>query len=109
MAEIAELVLAEPAFEESAGVDAGRGVALEVDEVARLVAVAAVKKMVEADFHQRRERGIGRNMAADAVVIFVLVGHHGHGVPAREALDAALERAVAWIGDLLLPDGDVLM
>ncbi len=33
-AEVLEFLVVEPAFEESAGVDAGRGVALEVDLIA---------------------------------------------------------------------------
>ena len=57
--------------------------------------------MVEPDFEQRRERGISGNVAADAVVVLVLVRHHRHGVPARQALDAPLQRTVARIWNLL--------
>jgi hypothetical protein len=39
-------------------------------------------------------------MPADALVQLVLVGDHGHGVPAREALHAALQGAVAGIRHL---------
>ena len=57
VAEIFEAGFVEAAFEEGAGIDAGRGVALEVDEVAGLVAVCAgvfgAEEMVEADFEQR--------------------------------------------------------
>ena len=72
--------------------------ALEVDEVAGLIAVAAVEEVVVADFGQRGERCIGGNMAADAGIVLVGADHHGHGVPAIEALDAALDFAVARIG-----------
>ena len=41
VAEILEVLFGEPAFQKRARVDARRGVALEVDQVARLVAVAA--------------------------------------------------------------------
>ena len=41
-------------------------------------------------------------MAADAGVFLVLPVHHGHGVPADQALDAPFERAVARIGNLVL-------
>ena len=45
-------------------------------------------------------------MAADAGVVLVLPHHHGHGVPADQALDAALHGAVAGIGHFVLgPDG----
>ena len=96
------MLLGQTAFEEGAGIDAGRGVALEINQVAGLVAVAAVEEMVEPDLEQRRQRRIGRDVAADAVVVFVLVRHHGHGVPADQALDAALQRAVAGIGHFLI-------
>ena len=39
-------------------------------------------------------------MAADAGIFLVLPMHHGHGVPADQALDAALHRAVAGVGHL---------
>ena len=96
----------EPAFQEGARVDARRGVALKVDQVAGLLAIAGVEEMVEAHFQQGGQRGIGGNVAADAVVVLVLPDHHGHGVPADEALDAALHGAVAGIGHFVLdPDG----
>ncbi len=76
VAEVLEAGVVEAAFEEGAGVDAGRGVALEVDEVAGLVALGAgilgVEEVVEADFEQRGERGVGGDVAADAGVLLVL-------------------------------------
>ena len=50
VAEVFEMLLGEASFEEGSRVDARRGVALEVDEVARLIPVAAMKEMIEADF-----------------------------------------------------------
>ena len=41
MPEILQMLLVQPPFQKRAPVDARRGVALEVDQVARLVAVAA--------------------------------------------------------------------
>ena len=102
VAEILQMLFGQAAFEKSARIDAGRGMALEINQIAGLVAIAAVEEMVEPDFEQRRQRRIGRDVAADAVVVFVLVRHHGHGVPARQALDAALQRAVAGIGHFLI-------
>ena len=66
LAEPVELVLGEPALEEGAGVDAGGGVALEVDLVAAAGVVLAAEEVVEADLVQRRGRGVGGDVAADA-------------------------------------------
>ena len=41
-------------------------------------------------------------MAADARALLVRPHHHGHGVPADDALDAPLDLAVAGIGGLLV-------
>ena len=50
--EILEMAVVETAFEVRARVDAGRGVALKVNDVGGLIALlaAAAKKMIEADF-----------------------------------------------------------
>ena len=73
VAEVFQMLCGQPAFEEGARVDARRGVALEINQVARLVAVAAVEEVVEADFEQRRQRRIGGDVAADARVVLILV------------------------------------
>ena len=99
VAEVQHLLFAEPAFEIRARVNAGRSVALEIDEVAGLIAVARVEEVIEANFEQRRQRGVGRDVAADAGILLVLAMHHGHRVPADQALDAALQKAIAGIGN----------
>ena len=101
VAEIVELVGGEAAFEEGARVDAGGGVPLEINQIAGLIAVAAVEEMIKTDFQKSGEGGVGGDVAADALIVFVLVRHHGHRVPAREALDAPFERAVARVRRLL--------
>ena len=101
-AEVLELLLVEAAFEERARVDAGRGVALEIDDVAFVAVVAAAEEVVEADFVQRRGRGERRDVAADAVFDAVGAHDHRHRVPAHEALDAALDLAAAGIRHLLV-------
>jgi hypothetical protein len=55
---------------------------------------------VETDLIERRQRGEGGDVAADPLV---LVGAHDHGdgVPAHDALELALQVAVAGIGGLL--------
>ena len=108
VAEIFQMLLVQTAFQERAGVHARRGVALEVDEIARLIAVPRVEEMVVADFDQRRERRVGGDVAADAAVVLVGAHHHGHRVPADQALDAPLDGAVARVGDLF-STGMVLM
>ena len=96
--EILELLFAQPAFQKRARIHARRSVALEVNQVARLIAVAGVEEVIESHFQQRGQRGIGRNVSANAGVFLVLAMHHGHGVPADQALDAPLQLAVARIG-----------
>ena len=65
--EILELLGAQPALEERARVDARRSVALEVDDVAVVVVALALEEVVEPDFVERRRRGEGRDVAADAL------------------------------------------
>ena len=48
-------------------------------------------------------------MAADAGVLLVLAVDHGHGVPADEGFDAALQRAVAGVGDFVFGADGVLV
>ena len=49
VAEIFKMLFSEPPFNEGASVDAGRGVSLEIDEVAGLVADRGAEKVVVAD------------------------------------------------------------
>ena len=66
MAEVVELGLAQPAFHVGAGVDAGRGVALEEDLVAEAAVGLAAEEVVEAHLVERGRAGVGREVAADA-------------------------------------------
>ena len=105
LAEVVEALGVDAALQVGATVDAGRGVALEVDQVARVVLRAGAEEVVEADLVERRGRGIGRDVAADPVVDAVGLDDHRHRVPADEALDPPLDLAVAGIRRLLC-DGD---
>ena len=98
VAEILEVILRQPPFQEGARVNARRSVALEINQIAGLLAVFGVEKVVEAHFEQRGQRSVGGNVAADTGVVFILAHHHGHGVPPDEALDAAFHGAVAGVG-----------
>ena len=55
----------------------------------------AAEEVVEADFVERRRRGVGRDVPADAVRVAVGAHDHRHRVPADEALDAALDLPAA--------------
>ncbi len=107
LAEVLELRLVEPAFDERAGVHAGAGVALEEDDVAGVRLGAAAEEVVEADLVERGGAGEGRDVAAD-VGVLVRLQHHRHRVPADDALDAPFEFAVAGERGLLLRPGCVL-
>ena len=69
----------------------GRGVPLEIDDVAAAVLALAAEEMIEPDLVQRGRRRIGGDVAADAVRRAVGAHHHRHRVPADEALDPALD------------------
>src|SRR5712671_4283183 len=101
MAEIRQTLSRQPSFEKRSRVHARRRVALKVNTIARLLAVTRVEKVIEPDFKERGNRGVGGDVPADAVIELVLPRHHRHSVPTCEALDAALERAVAGIRHLV--------
>ena len=94
-AEVLELLDADATLEERAGVDAGRRVTLEVDDVAVVVVALALEEVIQPDLVERRRRRIGRNVAADALFQLVRLDHHRQRVPAHQALDAALDFAAA--------------
>jgi hypothetical protein len=95
LAELVELVLGEPPLEEGAGVDAGGGVALDVDLVAAALVVLAAEEVVEADLVEARGGLVGRDVAADLEALAVGAGDHHGGVPPDERPDAALDLLVA--------------
>ena len=95
LAEAVELLLAQAALEEGAGVDARRAVALDVDLVAATLVVLAAEEVVEADLVEARRRLVGRDVTADLEALAVGRGHHHRGVPADEGADAALDLLVA--------------
>src|SRR5258708_12620468 len=64
---------------------------LKINRVALELLGARPKKMVEAHFVERCRRSISGNVAADVVLDAVRAYHHGQGVPADEALNAALQ------------------
>ena len=105
LAELVQAVGLEAALDITAGVDAGRGVSLEVDQVAAGGVVLSAEEVVEADLVEGGGGGVGGDVSADAVVVLVGLDDHRHGVPADDGFDAALDVEVAGIGGLAL-DGD---
>jgi hypothetical protein len=100
-AEILQVPFVEPPFQERPGIVTRRGVALEINEVAQLSVVAAAKEVVVPDLIQGGRGGVAGDMAAQAVGDLVAIDHHGHGIPAADALDATFDRRVAGILRLL--------
>ena len=88
LAEAEQVLLAEPALEEGAGVDARRRVALDVDEVAAVLLARRVPEVVEADLVERRGRLVGGDVAAELGGLRVGAQHGGHRVPADDRADA---------------------
>src|SRR5579864_4522353 len=80
-----EALLRQPAFEESARIDARRRVRLEIHEV------VAAKEMVEAHLEEIGGGGIARDMAAELGGCPVGAYHHGKRVPADDRRNAALD------------------
>ena len=105
LAEVIEVLLGEPPFEERARVDARRRVTLEEHEVAAVLGRRRAPKMVEADFVERGRRRVARDVAAVLGALAVRVDDHRHRVPADVGLDPPLDRAIAGILGLLA-DGD---
>jgi hypothetical protein len=95
------VLLGQASLEEGAGVDPRRGVALEVDEVPRVILAPAAKEVVEGHLVEGRRRRVGGDVTADALGDAVGADHHGHGVPANDALDPALDLPAAGVGHLL--------
>src|SRR6185369_1431356 len=94
-AEILEFLGGKAAFQERARIDARRGVTLEVDGVPFEAVVAGAEEMVEANFVQGGGRGKRRDMSANVMFDAIRAHHHGQGVPAHQALDAALDFLIA--------------
>ena len=90
-AEVVELALGEPALDEGAGVDPGRGVALEVDLVPGLATLLAPEEVVEPDFVEGCRAGVGGQVPADRLGPVVGPDHHDGGVPPDVGADPAFE------------------
>ncbi len=97
-----EVGVVQPALEEGAGVHAGRGVALEVDQVAAAAVVLPAEEVVEANLIEAGGGGVTGQVAAETREVLVRAGDHRGRVPADQTPDAALHTLVAREGGLLL-------
>ena len=95
LAETVELVLGETTLEESSGVDAGGGVALEEHLVATAGVIGTAEEVVEAHLVERRRRRVAGDVAADGDAGALGAMHHDRGVPADDLADAVLDRFIA--------------
>ncbi|MDT4845168.1 hypothetical protein FQZ97_791470 [compost metagenome] len=94
-AEVVHLRFVDAAFEEGAGVDARRGVALEEDQVAAVLVGRRLEEVVEADVVEGRRRREAGDVTAQVGVLQVGAHHHGQRVPAHQRADAAFHEQVA--------------
>ena len=92
-----QLFHAESTLEVSARVDTGRRVTLEVDVVAGDAVLMSMKEVIEAGFEERGAGRVRGDVTAEAGVQPIGPHHHGHGVPADQAADAALDLSIAGV------------
>ena len=97
LAEVVQLVFAQAAFHEGAGVEAGSGVALNINQITFFAGsfVFGTPKVVEAYVIQSGGRLEGSNVAAQFQVFFAGTQHHGGGIPADGGTDAVFQLVVA--------------
>ncbi len=84
---IGELLFRQMAFEKGARINAGRGVRLEVNEIAavvgNIVGTGRAEEMIEADFEQIGCRGEAGDMPAQFAVGAIGAHHHRQRIPAH--------------------------
>ena len=97
LAEVVELFVGEAAFNVGAGVEAGRGVALNVDQIAFFAGrfVFGAPEVVEAHVVQGGGRLEGGDVAAQFQIFLARAQHHRRRVPADDGADAVFELVVA--------------
>ncbi|MNX69961.1 hypothetical protein D3C86_1011960 [compost metagenome] len=98
-AKAVQLGFGNSAFQIGARVDAGRGMPLDIEQVAQKVGRGGAKEMAVARFVKGRGRRIGGDVAAHARG---LAGsqHHGHGIPAQVGVQPLLDADIARKGGL---------
>jgi len=100
-AKILQLVDRQSTFDERTRVHARRGVALEVNQIPLVAALAtSSEEMVEGDLVEGRTAGEGADMATLPFVFLIGPNDHGHRIPANDALDPSLGFAISRISGL---------
>ncbi len=94
-AEVVQLALRQAAFEKGSGVDAGRGMTLIIDEIARLGFRRAAEEVVEPDVVKGGRRSKRGDMPAEIARPPIGTNHHGQRVPANERAYAPLHEQIA--------------
>ena len=102
LSEVLNLFVRQTTFEPSSRINAGRSVPLPVQVVARRTVVLPAEEVIEAEFPGVGNRGVGGNMAANAVKIFVRSSDHHHGVPTNDAVQALFRGEVTGIRALVV-------
>ena len=95
LAEGIQVFFGKAAFQESAGVHAGGGVALEEDLVAAAWVILAAEEVVQADLVERGRGGVGGDVAAHPDTWALGAVDHDGRVPADPAAVALLDLLVA--------------
>src|SRR5882762_3529128 len=89
-------------FEKRAGIHAGGGVSLEVDDVTISLFGPRPQEVVEGNFIEGGRRGKRGNVPANTFLDLVRANDHGQRVPANQTLDAPLHLLAAGEGRLCL-------
>ena len=84
MSEVTELRIAETAFQEASCVISRRGMPLKIDLVCFSVALIAFVEVIKPNFIECGTGGVGGDMSPEAIVFFVGLDDHGHGIPAQQ-------------------------
>ena len=100
-AKIFQLFFWNAAFEIGAGIDSGRGMALEINEIAVPALIFCFEEMVKCHLILSCGRGEGGDVTANAFLNLIGAHHHGERIPADEALDAAFHLLAAGERGLL--------
>ncbi len=103
--EVVELLLVQPPFQISAGVNTGGGVALDEHQIPAVRVAGGVPEVVEADIIEGGAGGEAGDVPAQFGGDAVSLDHHGQRVPADQRTDAPFHAGVAG-GVLLLVDRD---
>src|SRR3546814_19243554 len=83
-AEVGELIRADAALKEGTRIDAGRAMALNEQQVARMLGGGSMPKMVETHVVKCGGRAEGGDMAAQIAGLAIGAHHHSHCVPAED-------------------------